>query len=81
MDIDPGATLEQLYKTLSRRHTFVLEAVPATMNDERGYLGVSRGVYFRVWFDTERDSKTLFSSMRRAPALERFAALKKQYGT
>lgn len=80
MTIDPFAGLEQLYKTLSKRHGKVHAACPVEMNGRSGFLGVSSGLYTRVWFDTDDDSKTLFSSMQKNQALERYEELRKQYG-
>ncbi|CAM4474467.1 MULTISPECIES: hypothetical protein [Myxococcus] len=72
--------LEQVYRTLSKRHLYVLDACPAEMNGEHGYLGVSSGLYTRVWFDTTEDSKTLFSSFDKRTAREKFHQLRKLYG-
>ncbi|HEX8707593.1 MAG TPA: hypothetical protein VF723_04975 [Pyrinomonadaceae bacterium] len=79
MSIDPFKGLEQLYKTISKRHLKVQAAYPAEMNGIKGFLGISRGVYARVWFDTEEDSKTLFSSLSNQKAQERFQELRAKY--
>jgi hypothetical protein len=78
--IDPFDGLEKLYKTISRRHGIVHVATPAEMNGKPGFLGVSSALYTRVWFDTEDDSKTLFTSFNKNVALQRYRELKKQYG-
>jgi hypothetical protein len=79
MNIDPFAGLEQLYKTLSKRHVNVQAAYPAEMNGVKGFLGISKGLYTRVWFDTEEDSKTLFSSMSNPKAWAKFRELRAKY--
>lgn len=79
MNIDPFKGLEQLYKTISKRHLNVQAAYPAEMNGVRGFLGISRGVYTRIWFDTENDSKTLYSSLSNKKAKVKFQELRAKY--
>ena len=79
LNIDPFKGLEQLYKTLSKRHLYVQAAYPAEINGAKGYLGISRAVYSRVWFDTESDSKTLYSSFSNQKAQKKFQELRAKY--
>lgn len=78
--LDPIDALEKLYKTLSKRHGEVHDACPAEMGGRSGFLGVSSGIYTRVWFDTDDDSKTLFSSTNKEQAIEKFKEFRRQYG-
>jgi hypothetical protein len=80
MSISPAEELDRLYRTISRRHLKIYDTCPAVMNGRNGFLGISRGVYTRVWFDTENDSTTLFSSFRPEPARQKFDELRQQYG-
>jgi hypothetical protein len=79
-EIDPFKGLEQLYRTLSRRHGKIHASTPAEINGRPGFLGVSTGIYTRLWFDTDEDSKTLFTSFKKEPALRRYEEFKKKYG-
>ena len=80
MKLDPFDGLDRLFKTLSKRHLNVQAACPAEINGTPGFLGVSRGVYSRVWFDTNADSKTLFSSMKNERAMMKYKELCNKYG-
>lgn len=71
---------ESTRKLLTGRHAFVYDACPAEMNGEKGFLGLSRGVYWKVWFDTDGRSKTLFTSFKRGAAEAKFKELRRSYG-
>lgn len=71
---------EHLSRTLAKRHLRVYDSCPAVIDDRPGVLGISSGVYYRVWFDTPEESRTLFSSNRKGPALRKFAELKREHG-
>lgn len=82
MNIIPGPNDVHGYaEAANKNHVNVIDCCPAEMNGEKGWLGVSRAVWCRVWFDVGRASTTLFTSMRRADAVARFNELKAKYGT
>ena len=56
-----GAAAGELCRRILPRHGIVYEAVPVVMNEKLGFLGISAAVYYRVWFDTESNSQTLFN--------------------
>lgn len=72
--------ISDLLKKFSGKHLNVHDACAAEMNGQKGVLGVSSGIYTRVWFDTEEGSKTLFTSKDKYKALAKFADFKRRYG-
>lgn len=80
MNINIFEGLDKLFKSLSKNHLIVHEVCTAEMNNKKGFLGISTGLYTRVWFDTEEDSVTLFTSFSKDEALDKFEELKEKYG-
>jgi hypothetical protein len=79
--VPPPEFWKDLWSHVRTRHLKIIDSCPATMNDKSGFLGVSSGVWFRVWFDTENGSTTtLFSSLDKADALAKFENYKNSYG-
>lgn len=72
-----GAAAGELIRRILPRHGIVYEAVPVVMSDKHGFLGISAAAYYRVWFDTENNSQTLFSGSKDS-AWQRFNELKAQ---
>jgi hypothetical protein len=63
-----GTTLQDYNEYLSRRrmlklpsHWYLREVCRAEMAGELGFLGLSSAFYFKVWFDSERRTRTLFT--------------------
>lgn len=80
MDVEDVEGHEHLSRTLAKRHLNVYDSCPVVIDERRGVLGISGGVYYRVWFDTPEESRTLFSSNRKGAALQRFEELKREFG-
>jgi hypothetical protein len=80
MSVELSDIGEAARRLLTGRHPCVYNACPAELNGEKGFLGLSRGVYWKVWFDTDSRSKTLFTSFMRVPAEAKFKELRRSYG-
>jgi hypothetical protein len=81
MKLLPADDIRKIKEAVDANHLNVIETCPATINGDKGWLGVSRGIWCRVWFDTGEKSTTLYTSMKRDRAVARFRELKEKYGT
>ena len=79
MSVNVFDGIDKVLKTFLKMHVNVIDACPAEINGEKGLLGVSQALCFRVWFDTETDSKTFFTSFRKLEAIEKFESLRNEY--
>ncbi len=70
-----------LLKHIRTRHLKIIDCCPAIMNNQNGYLGLSRGLWYRVWFDTESGTTNTFcSTSSKEEALEKYEEYKAKYG-
>lgn len=81
VNIASDKTLKDIWIHVKKRHLKILECVPARMNDEAGFLGISKGLWCRVWFDTKNETHTLYTSTKKSKAIAQFEKLKNEYGT
>jgi|GEM_PF-1529811 len=78
-NIQLGGAFKEIFSLIKKRHLKIIDCAPVTMSEKKGFVGISRGLWYRVWFDTEHNSQTLLTTSNKKRALEKFEELKKKY--
>ena len=79
--IPPPEFWKDLWGHVRTRHLKIIDSCPAVMNNQNGFLGISKGVWYRVWFDSESGDTTLCSTTDKEEALKKYEDFKNKYGT